>query len=460
MYDIFESQVEELSGLYSGRPELLKELNLDVSTGELLSAERAFSYANLYAMLENEKTVAWLTPYTAVVRADGREVEFWGELYESCRVFFNADGEEMVALARSPQHLLEICDVVLRLLAASVVHSVTLQGLKERHYMTRHSDGESINATSLEYLMEQCQSLKSLSLIFLDMHENHCRVLGTYSRPGLEIELSYCRIAGAASEALAEVLGRNQGPTKLDHCEADNFVLANGLRGNSRLQNLTLSVSEDFDVGRRQVFAIAGALEENKGLVGLNIWYHLKMRGEPWGAVCDSLKTHPTLQVLHLRTSDASAGGPLYPAAIPSRMQALLDMMKVNTSIHTIHLNTRDSNHELFQGSVIPYLETNLKTHRLRPRLLAIQNTRPIAYRSKVLGRALLAVRTDPNRFWMLLSGNSEVAFPSTTTTTAPVANLPMSATAADTITATRAAFPTGASSAVIVATPTTSQKR
>jgi hypothetical protein len=29
-------------------------------------------------------------------------------------------------------------------------------------------------------------------------------------------------------------------------------------------------------------------------------------------------------------------------------------------------------------------------------------------YRVKVLGRALLAVRTDPNRFWMLLSGNAD----------------------------------------------------
>jgi hypothetical protein len=71
--------------------------------------------------------------------------------------------------------------------------------------------------------------------------------------------------------------------------------------------------------------------------------------------------------------------------------------------------------HELFQRSAVPYLTTN----RLRPRLLAIQNIRPIAYRAKVVGRALLAVRTDPNRFWMLLSGNAEiVALSSTTTTT------------------------------------------
>jgi hypothetical protein len=38
------------------------QLKLDVSTEELLSAERAFTYADVYAMLGNEDTVAWLTP--------------------------------------------------------------------------------------------------------------------------------------------------------------------------------------------------------------------------------------------------------------------------------------------------------------------------------------------------------------------------------------------------------------
>jgi hypothetical protein len=33
--------------------------------------------------------------------------------------------------------------------------------------------------------------------------------------------------------------------------------------------------------------------------------------------------------------------------------------------------------------------------------------SRPIAYYAKVLGRPLPAVRTDPNRFWMVLSGNA-----------------------------------------------------
>jgi hypothetical protein len=94
-------------------------------------------------------------------------------------------------------------------------------------------------------------------------------------------------------------------------------------------------------------------------------------------------------------------------------------MMKSNTLILTIHVDSRYSKHETYRESVIPYLKTN----RFRSRLLAIQKTRPIEYRAKVLGQTLLATRTDANSFWMILSGNTEVAFPPSTTTVTATAN-------------------------------------
>jgi hypothetical protein len=106
-----------------------------------------------------------------------------------------------------------------------------------------------------------------------------------------------------------------------------------------------------------------------------------------------------------------------------------VDMLKVNMSIHNIHLDSHPSQHELFRELGMPYLRTN----KLRPRLLAIQKTCPIAYRAGVLGRALFAVRADPNRFWMLLSGNPEVAFPPTTATIAVVAATATSTTSTTT---------------------------
>jgi hypothetical protein len=412
LHDLLESQghLEALNGCNS---ELLQELNLDVSTEELLNAEKAFTYADLYATLGNENTVAWLAPYAAVVRKPGRAMRYWNYLDESKRLYFSVDGNEISAFARSSERLLEICDIVLRLMAVSVVQSVRLSDWTYDLF---------INAPTLAYLMELCQSLKTLSLVDLELDENHCRVLGDYSRSDLEIVLNDCKITSAGASALAEVLGRNQGPTKLVNCKIDNSVLANGLRGNSRLKSLRSRFSSTPEVSNREILAIAGALRENKGLVNLDLRYGYNVTDETWDALCDSLKAHPTLEVLDFRSIQV-------PLLLESRIQALVDMMKVNMSIHTIKMSYYYCEHALFIESVVPYLETN----RLRPRLLAIQKTLPHAYREKVLGRALLAVRTDPNHFWMLLSGNSEVAFPSTTVTTTVAASLPAPANAAAT---------------------------
>jgi hypothetical protein len=140
-------------------------------------------------MLGNEDMVVWLTPHAAVERKGGIMMSRrgWGQLDESCFFRFTVDGKQLVALARSPEHLLEICDVVVRLLAASVVRSVILHKIISR-------DGVWIHAASLAYLTEQRQSLKVLTMRNLEMHENHCRVLGAYSRPELEIELRYCKL--------------------------------------------------------------------------------------------------------------------------------------------------------------------------------------------------------------------------------------------------------------------------
>jgi hypothetical protein len=393
LHDILESQgdLEEFRGLH---PERLQELNLDVSTEELLSAEKAFTYVDLYATIGSGETVAWLTPHAAVMRADGIAMDCWEQLDESFSFCLSADGKQIVAVAHSSEHLLEIVDVVIRLLAVSVAHSVSLS-----HW--RSLDFTSINTPSLAYLMEQCQSLKVLSFNQLKMDEEHCRVLGASSRPGLEIELNCCPIRSAGASALLEVLGRNQGPTKLDSCYIDNVVLADGLRGNSRLKSWRPYFSSDLEVRDREFIAITDALRENKGLVDLDLSDGGGVNDETWGAICDSLKTHPTLEILYLCAVSMS------PVVLKTQIQTLVDMLKVNISIHTMHLGAH-SRHELYRESVVPYLETN----RFRPRVLAIQKTRPIPYRAKVLGSALLAARTDANSFWMLLSGNAEVSFP------------------------------------------------
>jgi hypothetical protein len=249
---------------------------------------------------------------------------------------------------------------------------------------------------------------------------------------------------------------RNQGPSKLDCCVIDNAVLANGLRGNSRLGEFSTRLLNHIEVSNREALAIADALRENEGLVNLTFHKDVGMSDEAWHAVCDSLKMHPTLQVLGLCCLRTYRPAPMAPDVITSRTQALLDMMKVNISIHTIHL---DFQHQLFRESVIPCLETSLETNRLRPRLLAIQQTRPVTYRAKVLGRALLSARTDANSFWMLLSGNAEVSFPPRTTTIAAATNLPTPSTTTAAAAATSTANVAAVAASVMSAVTTTATR-
>jgi hypothetical protein len=145
------------------------------------------------------------------------------QLDGSCRFCFSVDDKDIIA---SALYLLAICDVVVRLLTVSVIHSIRLTNWTSPDFF--------VNAPTLASLMEQCQSLKIVSFNELEMDKDHCRVLGGYSRPGLEIVLDSCTLTSAGTRALAEVLGRNQGPTRLDLCQIDNSVLAEGLRGNSQ----------------------------------------------------------------------------------------------------------------------------------------------------------------------------------------------------------------------------------
>jgi hypothetical protein len=206
LYDILESRGN------LGPHTWLQELNLDVSTEELLSAERAFTYADLYAMLGNENSVAWLTPHATVAREGGRRVFGSYSLQMDYRFCFNADGKEIVALALNSEALSKIVEVVRRLLLANAreVSDLALRNVGQ-------SDKLFFNAPSLAFLVEQCQNLKALTLgDLVPLSEDHVLLLGDFSKPGLEIYLNHCRITGAAATVLAEVLGRYQGPTKLD----------------------------------------------------------------------------------------------------------------------------------------------------------------------------------------------------------------------------------------------------
>jgi hypothetical protein len=94
---------------------------------------------------------------------------------------------------------------------------------------------------------------------------------------------------------------------------------------------------------------------------------------EMWGAVCASLKAHPTLEVLDLLGLRFTTGA-MTPAVLKLRIQGLFNMMKVNTSIHTIHLDYHFNGNDVYRESIVPYLETN----RFRSHVRAIKKNSPL----------------------------------------------------------------------------------
>jgi hypothetical protein len=79
----------------------LQEINLDVSTEEFLSAEKAFTYADLHDLVGNLKTIAWLTPHASVTRAEEMMEDFVEFIDGACWYSFTADGKHIYAVARS-----------------------------------------------------------------------------------------------------------------------------------------------------------------------------------------------------------------------------------------------------------------------------------------------------------------------------------------------------------------------
>jgi hypothetical protein len=130
---------------------------------------------------------------------------------------------------------------------------------------------------------------------------------------------------------------------------------------------------------------------------------------ENWTIICESLQAHPTLTSLNLiYISPRTQTGGSIALSTEQRAQrsVLADMMKRNTSLHTIRLCADERDQQIYAEMILPYLETN----RYRPRVLAITKA-AIPLRRPLLGLALQtrSVRNTSNFVWMFLSANLDI---------------------------------------------------
>jgi hypothetical protein len=86
-------------------------------------------------------------------------------------------------------------------------------------------------------------------------------VLGAHSRPERDRELKTCEFWPRVPEQLlyrGPLVGTIRGPTDGFFVEIDYSVLANGLRGNSRLKILSLFISGNLKAGKTELLTTAG----------------------------------------------------------------------------------------------------------------------------------------------------------------------------------------------------------
>jgi hypothetical protein len=104
----------------------------------------------LYAILGNGETVAWLTPHAAVALEEGENDISLGGSWMSHAASISIPTKQWSPWLTLPS----ICgdfDIVLRLMAASVVYSVILNRLSRMNDIL-------ISALTLAYMMEHCRS--------------------------------------------------------------------------------------------------------------------------------------------------------------------------------------------------------------------------------------------------------------------------------------------------------------
>jgi hypothetical protein len=120
---------------------------------------------------------------------------------------------------------------------------------------------------------------------------------------------------------------------------------------------------------------------------------------ETWSLFFRSLSTHPLIEVVSLIIPWTHLSATLKT----KRVHAILQMLRLNTVVHTIILANSFRREALYQNSILPRLEINRSCFEVQR--LALKRADP-SIRSQLLGRALHMVQYNPNLVFLFLSEN------------------------------------------------------
>jgi hypothetical protein len=252
---------------------------------------------------------------------------------------------------------------------------------------------------ALLHFLGASPSLELLEFIDFDFEEAHCRAFATLERTGLEVTFEKCSFdAQDATGTFIEWLRHSQVVTELDDCSMEHIIIS-ALDGNSSVKSLSFHTTTDGR-GDDLVRSLALALPGNQGIENLCVSL---MRDETWSLLLRSLRAHPRIQIVTLSDiPDVSA------ASMTTMMNAVLRLVQCNTVVHTIDLPDHAKDAEFFQNSIVPRLEMNRNFFEDQRQALKLADS---SIRRQLLGRALHAVRSNPDLLFRILSENNPALF-------------------------------------------------
>jgi hypothetical protein len=256
--------------------------------------------------------------------------------------------------------------------------------------------GNLSSGPDLSQFLRGSPSLQFLQFSGAHFKEDDCYALATVQRTDLNVEFLQCKLEPqGAQDIFIDWFQKNQIVTKLEDCCVESSFLS-ALSGNNSVKRLSFIQKGEFV--EEHMRSLARALPGNRGIEDLALKYFF---GETASLLFPSIAMHPRIKCLHISSYYYL---PCIAAKLKTTMlNAILQMLHLNTVLHTIYLPPTFTDEEVYQNSILPRLEMNRSCFEVQRQ--AMKRADP-SIRPQLLGRALHKVRYNPNLFFRFLLEN------------------------------------------------------
>jgi hypothetical protein len=364
------------------------EVKLSVPVEEFLNYR--WDWKDLRAFLTGGATpkILWISKKTFLVLDDPEnEFDFHGDIPSCVAAEIQASGsqEQALILAHLDHSDMSTGEVSVFWRAVATNTGVKLKINNQRNNLLTLQTGPILSR-----FLRESPAFQEIHLWGIYLKEEDCRALATLERTDLKVKLGYCTIEpNNAEDTFIEWFRNNQIVTEIDNCSP----ITSALRGNTSVKKLVIE-RNNSNFGEEEILSLCQALPGNMGIEHLAI-SGLEMSDEACRLFFRSLTMHPRINFLSIQSYSVEAKRTM--------MKAIIKMLHLNTRFHTIKTPDAYTDEEMYQNSILPRLEMNRTSFEVQRQ--AVKRADP-SIRPQLLGRALHAVRYNPELVFLFLSEN------------------------------------------------------